>query len=162
MKLKLKQVRSLYLALTTLHGQQRIVASAKSKAEEVVLQPFRFPAKMTWNIVKNLGILRRKSEELDEHHNATLRKHSGGADQIADPRTCATPEEAVAASAAQLAFAREMTAFLTTEEEIPGLLRFAPGDFNLYDAKDNPDGNVIPATTLDALEPLIHSETTAD
>lgn len=137
MKIKLYKIQVLHAALTSLDGYDTSTKDSKA------FHHYEYTAKVTWNRRKNLGILRRKIEDIDEERKAIAKKYSDGGEQVA------TDKVAV--------FQKEYLALLDQEEEVDGLIQFSEEDFNLYDSKLNPNGNKIAASTLDILEPLIKS-----
>jgi len=59
MELQIREIEPLFRALGNLDGNARAVKVAPNE-ERIIIQPFKFAQKFTWNKVKNLSILRRK------------------------------------------------------------------------------------------------------
>ena len=141
MKLKLSQIQPLALALGALDGRKRETENDGKKA--LVFEPFAYSAKFTWNRVKNLGILNRKLEDLEQLRVEIARRHLG------EFKTDEVPE------ANRPAFFAELATAMAIEEEVPGLLRGTRADLNLYDPVENPAGNRLTAAQILAVEVLI-------
>jgi hypothetical protein len=148
MKIKLRQVGQFFALLRQLDGYTRVV-SAPGAPLQLSLEPYSFNEQFTWDKVKDLKILRRKLEEIEELMSTLVKKHNNG--EALPPDDKRTDEQKAAAAAAQ----KEIEKALDIEEEIPGLLRFKRAEFNLYDREKNPKGNVIASTLLLDLEPFI-------
>ena len=102
-------------------------------------KPFALPGKVRWNIVKNLAILTRFSEDYEKTRQGII--------------VALTPEGGTAADidkdpALIASFRAQIKEILETDQEIPGLLTLALADLNL-------DANAIPVPVLLALQPLI-------
>ena len=147
MELQIRDVEPLFRALGSLDGNARAVKVAPNE-ERIIIQPFKFPVKLTWNKVKDLGILRRKLKRIDEHKKELRQKHNAGKDEMPDE---STPEGKEALKQLN----KDWDEFLDLKEDIPGLLKLTIADLNLYDPKDNENGNVIPATVLEGVSVLL-------
>jgi len=75
-------------------------------------------------------------------------KHNAGVDEMPDETT-------EAGRKAKKELDKEWEAFLETKEAVPGLLMMKVADLNLFDPKDNENGNVIPATVLEGVSVLL-------
>jgi len=140
LKLKLKDISPVYSAFCALDGIRTLANDGKT----LVLVPYEFSAKTSWNLRKNLGIFRRKVDTINEHKDALKKKLWKDVEKP-------TPEETALAQ-------KEWSATLEVEEEIEGVLRLKEADFNLYDKQANPTGNKIPGTVLDQLEAVIEGQ----
>ena len=132
MKLKLKSIQGLLVALSELDGVRK----------NNVLEPYSFSAKTTWNKAKNIKILRHEHELLNEHRLELVVKYSGD-------KTKDVPAEKASE------FMLEYQDLLEIEQDISGLLLFKRENFNIFDEKENPKGNKIASTTLATLDVLI-------
>jgi hypothetical protein len=139
MKIKLAQVNPLINAISALDGNFRAVKDGTS--EKIVFDPYQLGSKFTWNKVKNLKLLRRKSEEIEEAC-ADLWKTSGG-----EGKTKLEGPDAIA-------FNKAKKELLQTDEDMP-LLMISEADLNIFDPEKNPSGNKIPATTIADLDVLL-------
>jgi hypothetical protein len=147
MELQLRDVENLFLSLGNLDGTARAVQVAPGQ-ERIIINPFKFPQKVTWNKVKNLGILRRKIKDIEAMKKEVRMKHNNGVDDMPDEKTDAGKQ-------ARKELGREWDEFLDTKEDIPGLLMIKVEDLNLFDPKTNESGNVIPATVLEGVSVLL-------
>ncbi len=140
-KIQLSQLSALHKCLSALDGRQRII-KGENGAETAVFEAFEYPLKVTWNRVKNIGLLERKAKELDKARDKLREKHGAvGTGEV--------PKEK------RQAFVDEYTKLLDMEEELTGGLTFSEKDLNLFDPKDNPNGNKIPGSVLAVLMPFI-------
>ncbi len=140
-KIKLSQIQTLLTCLSGLDGRQRIIKDANG-AETAVFEPFEYSVKVTWNRVKNIGLLERKSADLEKQRNKLREKHGAvGTGEV--------PKEK------RQAFLDEWIKTLEIEEELTGGLTFTEKELNLFDPEDNPTGNKIPGTVLATLMPFI-------
>lgn len=147
MELQLREIAALFQSLGSLDGNARAVQVAPNE-ERIIIAPFRFSQKATWNKVKNLGILRRKLKDIDAMKKELRQKHNAGLDEMPDESTAAGKQ-------ARKALDKDWEAFLDLKEEVPGLLMLAVADLNLFDPKTNETGNVIPATVLESVSVLL-------
>lgn len=140
-KIKLSQIATLLQCLTGLDGRQRIIKDANG-AETSVFEAFDYSIKVTWNRVKNIGLLERKAKDLEKQRDELRKKHGAvGSGEV--PK------------ATRQAFIDDWVKTLELEEELTGGLTFSVADLNLYDPKENPTGNKIPGSVLAALMPFI-------
>jgi len=111
--------------------------------------PFKYAAKFTWNRTKNIKLLQREFDAMQEHGQTLLTKGS------ADPLN-PTEDELKKVN-------QEFTELQKVDTDISGLLLFRRDDFNLFDPVANKTGNVIPAQVLAELDVLTEPEpVTAD
>lgn len=140
-KIKLSEIPTLIQCLSGLDGRQRII-KAENGAESAVFEPFEFSRKVTWNRVKNIGLLKRRLEDLNLRRDELRKKHGAiGAGEVPVKN--------------RPAFIAEYAAELDMEDTLTGGLTFTVEELNLYDPKENPTGNKIPGTVLEALTPFI-------
>jgi hypothetical protein len=149
MELLIREIEPLLEALGSLDGNPRAVQVAP-ETERLIVQPFRFSQKFTWNKVKNLGILKKKKKLIDDMRIELRKKHNDGVDGLPDEKTDAGRK-------ARIALDADWAEFLKTKEDFPGLLTMPVADLNLFDPKENPTGNLIPATILEAVSVLFDS-----
>lgn len=142
MKIKLSEVAAIKVAHEALDGFQRASKDAAGK-ETVVFERHKYPAKVTWNRVKNTRLLNAKAEDIEALRIALVKKHAGDAwDKTGVPEQ-KLPE-----------FFAEFKEALKIEDDMP-LLSLSEADLNLYDPKENPEGNVIAAAIIVGLGPLL-------
>lgn len=140
MKLKVKKIRELYEGFSSLDGYTEV--SAGKVTEKVY---YRFSGKTKYNIIKNINILKRYSEDFDKARDELIKSISGGKDSISQE------------DKEQLAkFNKSVVEILESEEDVKGLLKIKFADLNLDDEKDEDGkvtnkGNKIPNTVLAAL-----------
>lgn len=146
MELPISEIEPLFEALGSLDGNARAVQVAPD-TERLIIQPFKFGQKFTWNKVKNLAILKKKKKLIEAMRVELRKKHNEGVDAMPDEKTDAGRK-------ARVALDLEWKQFLETKEDFPGLLIMPVADLNLFDPKDNPTGNLIPATILEAVSVL--------
>ncbi len=130
MILKLREVEPLFKALTALDGNP----------------PFKFSVKVTWNKAKNLHVLKKTLQRIDEARTAIIKP-------LIPEGEVAVPKERIEE------FVKAFNELLETEEEIPGMLQLDPCGLNIFDPTDNPSGNVIPSSVLEAVMPLFPCDT---
>lgn len=135
--LKIKDITSLYGALSSLDGEQKVVEGAEGALSKIVIVPYKFGGKARWAIVKNLGILKRYVDDFGKSRDALINELSSGAGLIQedDHQTIAKLNQG-------------LTEILETEQEVSGLLKLSEDSLNL-------DQNQIPVTTLLVLTPLL-------
>lgn len=129
MKIKLSKLPQLLAALRALDGTPPT--------------PFRYTAKCTWNRAKNLRLLQREFDAMQEVGQALLTKDSR------DPLNPTEDEMKIAN--------QKFNELQREDREVGGLLIFQREDFNLFDPVDNKAGNVIPAQVLSELDVLTYS-----
>lgn len=143
MKLKLSTLKSLYDNVVALDGFQKAVEiDGKST---LVFERHAYGERFTWNRVKALRVLRTKLEDL-EALRITIAK-----------RYLDKPTDEKVPVAKETAFRAELAKALEIVEDVKGLLKFPKEDLNLFDPKENPSGNKIASSILDALEPFIEA-----
>lgn len=103
--------------------------------------PYKFGPKVRYSLAKNLRILRRKVEDIDKARVALVREIWPGGDGAKKDKDSAEFER----------FSSQWQAFLESEEDVDGLMRFQFGELQL-------DINNIPVTVLASLGPLILEE----
>lgn len=141
MKLKLADISGLYSNLQALDGFQKTETIDGKKT--IVFERHSYGSKFTWNRVKNLRILRDQLKDLEDARIAIAKKYLD------------RPGDENVSPAKEGAYRKEYVAVLETIEDVRGLLKFSAKDLNLFDPKENPEGNRIAATILDGLEPLL-------
>lgn len=106
--------------------------------------PFKYAAKFTWNRTKNIKLLQREFDDMQEVGQALLK--TGSTDPL-NP----TEDELKIVN-------QKFTELQKEDTEIHGLLVFKRTDFNLFDPTTNKTGNVIPAQVLAELDVLTEPE----
>ena len=106
--------------------------------------PFKYAAKFTWNRTKNIKLLQREFDDMQEVGQALLK--TGSTDPL-NP----TEDELKIVN-------QKFTELQKEDTEIHGLLVFKRADFNLFDPTTNKTGNVIPAQVLAELDVLTEPE----
>ena len=106
--------------------------------------PFKYAAKFTWNRTKNIKLLQREFDEMQEVGQKLL------ADGSKDPLNPTEDELKIVN--------QKFTELQKEDTEIHGLLVFKRADFNLFDPATNKAGNVIPAQVLAELDVLTEPE----
>ena len=110
--------------------------------------PFKYAAKFTWNRTKNLKLLQREFDTMQEVGQALI--NAGSKDPL-------NPTED------ELKIVNQKFTELQKEDTIiNGLLVFRREDFNLFDPATNKTGNVIPAQVLAELDVLTEPEIESD
>lgn len=143
MKLKLNTLDSRYRNLLALDGFQRAVKVDGKDA--LVFERHSYGSKFTWNRVKNLRILRARLKDIEDLRIEIAKRH------------LENPDDETVPPAKQAAFKAEFMKAMEIVEDVKGLLRFPIEDLNLFDPKENPDGNKIASTILVELEPFIET-----
>lgn len=139
MKLQLTKIDPILNAFIELDGYVEVLSvGAERKPVSIA---FVFGALFSWLKVENITELRAQSAKIKAMRQSIAKEFAlPGQNMI-------TGEKAVA-------FNQKFDEAAAQEIEI-NLKPFKKADLNLYDPKDNPTGNMIPATTLVALLPLI-------
>ena len=106
--------------------------------------PFKYAAKFTWNRTKNMKLLQREFDTMQEVGQALI---TAGSKDPLNP----TEDELKAVN-------QKFTELQKEDVEINGLLLFKRDDFNLFDPVTNKAGNVIPAQVLAELDVLTEPE----
>lgn len=135
--MKLSEIRNLFTALSMLDGEQKVV---KNKGqEEVILEPYKFAGKTSWNLVKNKNILKRYNDDYTEVNDQLIRRISG-AESINKEDPVQVKE-----------YTDETKKLLETEEDVKGILRIKLSELNL-------DTNHIPISILELLSTIVDDD----
>ena len=101
--------------------------------------PFRFSAKVRYNLAKNLRILRDRAEDIHKVQTAVIR-------EVVPPGTKAEP-----GSPQYVEVEAKLAEFLAGTEDVNGLLSLTLADLQL-------DLNSVPISVLCALAPLVKED----
>lgn len=139
--MKLSEIRNLFTALSMLDGEQKVV---KNKGqEEVILEPYKFSGKTSWNLVKNKNILKRYTDDYTEVNDKLIRRISG-AESINKEDPAQVKE-----------YTDETKKLLETEEDVKGILKIKLSELNL-------DTNHIPISILELLSTIVEDDSTVE
>lgn len=144
MKLKITTIVSLFNGLCGLDGLQK---SSGIDGQPPIFAPYKFRVKFTMQKVKLINILRLKIEEYKQEAADLAKQHK------VEPGD--KPEVVLSKTTALRDAMRELD---ESEREVEGLSKFKEADLNLYDKESNPSGNVIAATIIEQVMPLLEDD----
>ncbi len=136
--MKVEDAQKLYTALNLLDGEQKSV-TVKGQ-QDVILVPYQFAGKVSWNMVKNKNILKRIIEDFQETNNKLVREISGGKESIDQEN----PEQVKK-------LRDELDKILKIDEDVKGLLKIKYSELNL-------NVNRIPVSVLELLSPIVEDD----
>lgn len=136
LNLSVKEIIALQNALSSLDGEQKVVAT-ENGGSKTVLIPYQFGGKTRWAIVKNMGILKKHVENFSKARDALINEISAGTGVIKE-----TDEQSIEK------LNRGLSEILEAQQSVNNLSVLSEDSLNL-------DVNQIPVTTLTVLTPLI-------
>lgn len=146
------KIRDLLAAHNQLDGYNEIVEQNGQKS--AVRKPYTFPVKTTWNITKNIKVLREHVEEANKARDELLKKLSNGSNEIDGEKNPELLRE----------FQKGVAEIEEIEVELHGILELKAADILNGDLSETEDKdkkadkripNPIPGTALASLAPVL-------